>query len=426
MKPETIALHQGFHADPTTNAVAVPIYQTTSYVFNDSQHGADLFNLKVPGNIYTRLMNPTTDVLEQRMAALEKGIGAVATSSGMAAINYVVETLTEVGDNIISSNRIYGGTVTYFTQTLKRKGVEVRFVDPSKPEDIVKLADAKTKLVFCESICNPTIDVVDLPKFAEFAHQAGVPLVVDNTVATPMICRPLELGADIVVHSLTKYVGGHGTTLGGIIVDAGRFDWKAQAKRFPILTQPDESYHGVVYADALGAAAFIGCVRVVGLRNTGAVISPMSAFMLLQGLETLSVRLERHCENALKVAEYLQNHPQVTWVNYPALPQDSRNPLIQRDFGGRASGLLSFGIKGGREAGAQFIDALKMILRLVNIGDAKSLACHPATTTHSQLSEEELNRAGVTSDLIRISVGLEHIDDILADMEQAFAAVKEK
>lgn len=424
MRQETIALHKGFHTDPTTNAVAVPIYQTTSYAFNDTQHGADLFSLKVAGNIYTRLMNPTTNVLEERLAALEGGVGAVATASGMAAISYVVETLTEAGDNIISSNRIYGGTVTYFTQTLKRRGVDVRFVDLSKPEEILKVADSKTKLVFCESICNPTIDVVDLPQFAKYAHQVGVPLVVDNTVATPLICRPIELGADIVVHSLTKYIGGHGTTIGGCIIDGGKFDWKAQAERFPILTQPDPSYHGVVYADALGAAAFIGCVRVVGLRNTGAAMTPIAAFIFQQGLESLAVRLERHCQNALKVAEYLQSHPQVSWVNYPALPNAPQYALVQRDFDGRASGLLSFGIKGGREAGAKFIDALKLVLRLVNIGDSKSLACHPATTTHSQMSDEELEKAGVTSDLIRLSVGLEHIDDIIEDLEQAFAAVR--
>lgn len=424
MRPETIALHKGFHTDPTTNAVAVPIYQTTSYAFNDTQHGADLFSLKVAGNIYTRLMNPTTNVLEERLAALEGGVGAVATASGMAAISYVVETLTEAGDNIISSNRIYGGTVTYFTQTLKRRGVDVRFVDLSKPEEILKVADSKTKLVFCESICNPTIDVVDLPQFAKYAHQVGVPLVVDNTVATPLICRPIELGADIVVHSLTKYIGGHGTTIGGCIIDGGKFDWKAQAERFPILTQPDPSYNGVVYADALGAAAFIGCVRVVGLCNTGAAMTPIAAFIFQQGLESLAVRLERHCQNALKVAEYLQSHPQVSWVNYPALPNAPQYALVQRDFDGRASGLLSFGIKGGREAGAKFIDALKLVLRLVNIGDSKSLACHPATTTHSQMSDEKLEKAGVTSDLIRLSVGLEHIDDIIEDLEQAFAAVR--
>lgn len=424
MRPETIALHKGFHADPATNAVAVPIYQTTSFAFNDTQHGADLFSLKVVGNIYTRLMNPTTNILEERMAALEGGIGAVATASGMAAISYVVETLTEAGDNIISANRIYGGSVTYFTQTLKRKGVEVRFVDLNKPEEILKVADSKTKLVFCESICNPTIDVADLGKFSQYAHQVGVPLVVDNTVATPLICRPIELGADIVVHSLTKYVGGHGTTIGGCIIDSGKFDWKAQAERFPILTQPDPSYHGVVYTEALGEAAFIGCVRVVGLRNTGASMTPIAAFIFQQGLESLAVRLERHCENALKVAQYLKSHPQVSWVNYPALPDAPQHALIQRDFGGRASGLLSFGIKGGREAGAKFIDALKLVLRLVNIGDSKSLACHPATTTHSQMTDEELESAGVTNDLIRFSVGLEHIDDIIEDLEQAFAAAK--
>ncbi|MDD0824094.1 O-acetylhomoserine aminocarboxypropyltransferase/cysteine synthase [Mannheimia sp. AT1] len=424
MKPETIALHKGFHADPTTNAVAVPIYQTTSYAFNDTQHGADLFSLKVAGNIYTRLMNPTTNVLEERMAALEGGIGAVATASGMAAIAYAVETLTEAGDNIISSNRIYGGSVTYFTQTLKRRGVEVRFIEHANPEEILKVADSKTKLVFCESICNPTIDIADLPAYANYAHQVGVPLVVDNTVATPLICRPIELGADIVVHSLTKYVGGHGTTIGGCVIDGGKFDWKAQADKYPILTQPDPSYHGVVYADALGSAAFIGCVRVVGLRNTGAAMTPIAAFMFQQGLESLSVRLERHCQNALKVAEFLQKHPQVSWVNYPGLADAPQHSLIERDFGGRASGLLSFGIKGGREAGAKFIDALKLVLRLVNIGDSKSLACHPATTTHSQMTDEELEAAGVTSDLIRLSVGLEHIDDILDDLSQAFEAAK--
>lgn len=351
-------------------------------------------------------------------------MGAVATSSGMAAISYVVETLTEAGDNIISSNRIYGGSVTYFTQTLKRRGVEVRFVDLSKPEEILKVADSKTKLVFCESICNPTIDIADLPQFAKYAHQVGVPLVVDNTVATPLICRPIELGADIVIHSLTKYIGGHGTTIGGCIIDGGKFAWKAQADKFPILTQPDPSYNGVVYTDALGAAAFIGCVRVVGLRNTGAAMTPIAAFMFQQGLESLSVRLDRHCQNALKVAQYLQSHPQVSWVNYPALPSAPQYDLVQRDCGGRASGLLSFGIKGGREAGAKFIDALKLVLRLVNIGDSKSLACHPATTTHSQMTNEELETAGVTSDLIRLSVGLEHIDDIIEDLEQAFAAAK--
>ena len=423
MKPETIALHYGYIPDPTTKSVAVPIYQTTSYTFDDTQHGADLFALKTAGNIYTRIMNPTTAVLEERVAALEGGIGALAVASGMAAIAYAIETLVQAGDNIIASNKIYGGTYTYFTQSLKRQGVEVRFVDPTSPEKIVELADEKTKLVFCETICNPTIDVVDIPAFANYAHQAGLPLIVDNTVATPMLCRPLELGADIVVHSLTKYIGGHGTTIGGAIIDGGKFDWNAQAQRFPTLTTPDESYHGVTYSEAFGAAAFIACVRVVGLRNTGAAISPMNAFLLLQGLETLAVRIERHCENALKVAQFLQNHPQVTWVNYPALATSPYKAIIDRDFNG-ASGLLSFGIKGDREAGAKFIDALKLILRLVNIGDAKSLACHPASTTHSQLNEQELQRAGISSDLIRISVGLENIDDILADLEQALNAAQ--
>lgn len=422
MKAETIAIHAGYQPEDTTKAVAVPIYQTASYAFDNTQHGADLFDLKVAGNIYTRIMNPTTDVLEKRVSALEGGVAGVAVSSGMAAICYAIEALVVSGDNIIASSKLYGGTYTYFTQTLLARGVEVRFIDADQPQQITKVADDKTKLVFCESICNPAINVVDIPLFSQYAHQIGVPLIVDNTVASPVICKPLELGADIVIHSLTKYIGGHGTSIGGIVIDGGQFDWMAQKERFPQLTRPDSSYHGVTYAVDCAPAAFATCVRVVGLRNTGAAISPMNAFLILQGLETLSLRMERHCENAQKVALFLQQHPQVAWVNYPGLESSQYHDLIERDFGGRASGLLSFGIQGGREAAAKFIDALQVFVRLVNIGDAKSLACNPATTTHRQLNDEELAAAGVQPEMIRLSVGIEHIDDLLADLEQALAA----
>lgn len=424
MKAETLALHAGYTPENSTKAVAVPIYQTASYAFDNTQHGADLFDLKTPGNIYTRIMNPTTAVLEERLAKLEGGVAGLAVSSGMAAIMYAIETLVESGDNIIATTTLYGGTYTYFLQTLKKQGVAVQFVEPDQPQQILQLANEKTKLVYCESIGNPAINVLDIPAFAEAAHQCGVPLIVDNTVPSPLICRPIELGADIVVHSLTKYIGGHGTSIGGIIIDGGRFDWQLHASRFPQLTTPDPSYHGITYSEHFGAAAFIACARVVGLRNTGAAISPMNAFLILQGLETLALRMERHCENALKVAEFLQQHPQASWVNYPGLKESRYQALIQRDFGGRASGLLSFGIKGGRETGGKFIDALKLFVRLVNIGDAKSLACHPATTTHRQLSEEELKIAGVSSDMVRLSVGIEHIDDLLQDLTQAFDAIK--
>ncbi len=420
MKPETQAIHAGYAPDPTTKAVAVPIYQTTSYAFDNTQHGADLFNLNVAGNIYTRIMNPTTDVLEQRLAAMEGGIAALCLASGMAAITYAVQTLAEAGDNIIATKTLYGGTYNLFAHTLPKQGIEVRFIDADQPQDIARHTDARTKLVYCESIGNPAINVVDLPALAQAAHAQGLPLVVDNTVATPVLCRPIELGADIVIESLTKYIGGHGNSIGGAIIDSGRFDWTA-GERFKVLTTPDVSYHGVNYSEHFGAAAFIARARVVPLRNTGAALSPMNAFLILQGLETLALRMPRHSDNALKVAEFLQNHPQVAWVNYPGLANSRYKALIDRDFGGQASGLLSFGIKGGVEAGGKFIDALQLFTRLVNIGDAKSLATHPASTTHRQLNDAELAAAGVSKDMVRLSVGIEHIDDLIADLQQALA-----
>lgn len=423
MKLESIALHHGYESEATTKAAAVPIYQTTSYTFDDTQHGADLFDLKVEGNIYTRIMNPTNAVLEQRVAAMEGGIAGLALASGMAAITYAIQCLCEVGSNIVSTSQLYGGTYNLFAHTLPKQGINVKMVDANDFEGFEKAIDENTKAVFCESIGNPAGNVVDIAKLAEIAHKHGVPLMVDNTVATPILCRPIELGADIVIQSLTKYIGGHGTTVGGMIIDGGKFDWTADKKRFAVLNEPDPSYHGVVYTDALGAAAFIGRCRVVPLRNTGAALSPMNAFQLLQGLETLALRMERHCENAEKLAEYLQNHEKVSWVNYAGLKDSPYYETCQKTSGGKASGILSFGVKGGREAGARFIDALQMILRLVNIGDAKSLACHPATTTHRQLNPEELKSAGVSEDLVRISVGIEHIDDIIADVEQALANV---
>lgn len=424
MKLETIAIHGGYTPEPTTKAVAVPIYQTTSYAFDDTQHGADLFDLKVPGNIYTRIMNPTTAVLEQRVAALEGGVGALAVASGMSAITYALMTIAEAGDNIVTTSTLYGGTYNLFAHTLPRFGIQARFADYRDIAAMERLIDDKTKAVFCETIGNPAANVVDFGALAEMAHQHGIPLIVDNTVPTPYLCRPFEHGADIVVHALTKYMGGHGTSIGGIIVDSGRFPWDQHKVRFACLNQPDPSYHGVVYVEALGPAAFIGRARVVPLRNTGAAISPFNSFLILQGLETLPVRMDRHCTNALHAAEYLRNHRQVSWVNYPALSDSPAKPLVDKYMGGRGSSILSFGIQGGRDAGAKFIDALKLVTRLVNIGDTKSLACHPATTTHRQLSPEELARAGVSEDLVRLSIGIEHIDDILADLEQALAAAR--
>jgi O-acetylhomoserine (thiol)-lyase len=424
MKLESLALHHGYTSEATTKAAAVPIYQTTSFTFDDTQHGADLFDLKVPGNIYTRIMNPTQDVLEQRVAAMEGGIAALALASGMSAITYAIQTITQAGDNIVSTSQLYGGTYNLFAHSLPKQGIEVRMASFDDFEKMESLIDDKTKAVFCESIGNPAGNVVDLQRLSEIAHKHGLPLIVDNTVATPYLCKPFEHGADIVVHSLTKYIGGHGTSIGGIIVDSGGFDWAGNKDRFPMLNEPDPSYHGVVYTEALGPAAFIGRARVVPLRNTGAAISPHNAFLIMQGLETLGLRMERHCENAEKVAAHLKAHPKVSWVNYAALPESPHNATAKKITDGKASGILSFGIKGGLAAGTQFIDALQMILRLVNIGDAKSLACHPASTTHRQLNPEELATAGVSEDLVRISVGIEHVDDIIADIDQALDQVK--
>lgn len=419
MKLESLALHEGYKSDPTTRSAAVPVYQTTSYTFDDTQHGADLFDLKVEGNIYTRIMNPTNAVLEARMAAMEGGIGALAVSSGMAAITYAIQCITAAGDNIVSTSQLYGGTYNLFAHSLPRQGVDVRMASFDDFDKLEKQIDEKTRAIFCESVGNPAGNVGDIERLADIAQRHGVPLIVDNTVATPFLCRPIELGADVVVHSLTKYIGGHGTTVGGVIIDSGKFDWVANKARFPMLNEPDPSYHDVVYTEALGAAAYIGRCRVVPLRNTGSALAPHSAFLIMQGLETLGLRMERHCENALAVAKYLEQHPKVIWVKYAALPDSPYYETCQRVTGGKASGILSFGIKGGKEAGVRFIDALQMILRLVNIGDAKSLACHPATTTHRQLGPDELVAAGVTHDLVRLSIGIEHIDDILFDIGQA-------
>jgi O-acetylhomoserine (thiol)-lyase len=423
MKLESIALHHGYESEATTKAAAVPIYQTTSYTFDDTQHGADLFDLKVPGNIYTRIMNPTTAVLEQRLAEMEGGIGGLVVASGMSAITYAIQCLSDVGCNIVSTSQLYGGTYNLFAHTLPKQGVEVRMVSFDDFEGFENAIDENTRAIFCESIGNPAGNIVDIEKLAEIAHKHGVPLMVDNTVATPYLCRPIDLGADIVIHSLTKYIGGHGTAIGGIIIDSGKFDWVANKARFPMLNEPDPSYHGVVYTEALGPAAYIGRCRVVPLRNTGAAISPHNSFLILQGLETLGLRMERHCENAEKLAVYLRAHDKVEWVNYAALSDSPHKASCEKITGGKASGILSFGIAGGAAAGAQFIDALQMILRLVNIGDTKSLACHPASTTHRQLNEEELAAAGVSADLVRISVGIENIDDIIADVSQALDAV---
>ncbi|MDK2776910.1 MAG: aminotransferase class I/II-fold pyridoxal phosphate-dependent enzyme [Pseudomonadota bacterium] len=421
MKIETQAIHAGFSEDPTTRAVAVPIYQTTSYSFRDTQHGADLFDLKEPGNIYSRIMDPTNAVLEERLAAMEGGIGALCMASGMAAITAAIQTLARAGDNIVSVSQLYGGSYNLFAHTFPQQGIEVRMASGDDVAALEALIDDNTKALFCESIGNPAGNVVDIQALAEMAHKHGVPVIVDNTVATPYLCRPFEFGADIVVHSLTKYIGGHGTTLGGAIIDSGKFPWQDNP-RFPHFNQPDPSYHGVVYTQDMGAAAFIARARVVPLRNMGAALSPMNAFLLLQGLETLALRMDRHVENTQKVAEYLNAHEQVSWVNYAGLKSSPYHAVAQRMTGGKPSAILSFGIQGGAEAGAKFIDALQMIKRLVNIGDTKSLACHPATTTHRQLNEKELASAGVSKDLIRLSVGIEHADDIIADIAQALTA----
>ena len=425
---ETLAIHAGYTVEPTTKAVAVPIYHTSSYAFDDTQHGADLFDLKVAGNIYTRIMNPTTAVLEERVAALEGGIGALAVASGMAAITYTVQTICELGDNIVTVSTLYGGTYNLFAHTLPRQGIEVRFFDHRNPEAIRDLIDDKTKMIFAESIGNPLGNIVDIQELSTIAHEFGVPLVIDNTVATPAICRPFEFGADIVVHSLTKYMSGTGTSIGGAIVDSGRFPWGDYPERFPLLNTPDVSYHGVNFVQDIGAAAFIARARVAPLRNTGAAISPLNAFSIMQGIETLSLRMERHVQNAQAVAEYLRDHDKVAWVKYAGLPEHPDYELAQRYMKGTPSAILTFGVRrnkegGGRDAGARFIDALQLFTRLVNIGDAKSLACHPATTTHRQLNEQELAQAGVSADMVRLSIGIEHIEDIKADLAQALAAV---
>lgn len=419
MRPETIAVHGGYSPDPTTKSVAVPIYQTSSYAFDSAQHGADLFDLKVQGNIYTRIMNPTTDVLEKRVAELEGGIGALALASGSAAVTYALMTIAEHGDNIVSSSTLYGGTYNLFAHTLPQFGIEVRFADPRKPADFAAQIDARTKAVYCESIGNPLGNVTDFGALAKIAHERGVPLIVDNTVPSPYLCRPFDHGADIVVHSLTKYLGGHGNSIGGAIVDSGKFPWAAHKAKFKRLNEPDVSYHGVVYTEALGPAAYIARARVVPLRNMGAALSPFNSFLILQGIETLAVRMDRICDNTLAVAKFLQQHPAVSWVNYAGLPDHPDHALAQQYLAGRASGILTFGVKGGRAAGEKFLDALKLVIRLVNIGDARSLATHPASTTHRQLSPEELAKAGVSEDMVRLSIGIEHIDDLKEDLDQA-------
>jgi len=424
MKLETQAIHTGYESEPTTHAVAVPIYQTVAYEFDDAQHGADLFNLAVPGNIYTRIMNPTNDVLEQRVAAMEGGVASLALSAGQAAINYSILNLAEAGNNIVSVPQLYGGTWTLFRHMLPKLGIDVRFAEGDSADDLAKLIDSKTSAIFCESIGNPAGNIPDLQAISDMAHAHGVPVIVDNTVPTPALCRPVEHGCDIVLHSMTKYMGGHGTTIAGILVDGGIFDWEKHAERFYMFSTPEPSYHGVVFTDAMGSAAYIARARVVALRNTGSALSPFNSFLILQGLQTLSLRMERHTDNALAVAKYLENHAQVEWVSYPGLESSPYYDLAQKYTGGRPSALLTFGIKGGFDEGVKFYDALKLFKRLVNIGDAKSLAAHPASTTHRQLTSEELEASGTTPDTIRLCVGIEHIDDIIEDLEQAMAAAR--
>jgi O-acetylhomoserine (thiol)-lyase len=411
-KFETQAVHAGYTPDPTTKAMAVPIYQTVAYAF-------DLFDLTVAGNIYTRIMNPTQNVLEVRVAALEGGIAGLALASGQAAITYAIQTITEAGDNIVSASALYGGTYNLFAHTMPQFGIEVRFADARDPQSFAKLIDAKTKAVYVETIGNPLGNVTDIAAIAKVAHDAGVPLIVDNTVPSPYLCRPIEHGADIVVESLTKYIGGQGNSIGGMIIDSGKFPWAEHKSRFKRLNEPDVSYHGVVYTEALGPAAYIGRARVVPLRNMGAAISPMNAWLILQGLETLPLRMDRICDNTLAVARFLQSHPKVEWVDYAGLPGHVDHEIAKRMMKGRASGLLTFGVKGGRAAGERFLDALELYTRLVNIGDTKSLATHPASTTHRQLSPEELAKAGVKEETVRLCMGIEHIDDLIADLTQA-------
>ena len=422
MKFETLAVHAGYSPDPVTKAVVPPIYQTVAYAFDSAQHGADLFDLKVPGNIYTRIMNPTTDVLEQRVAALEGGLAALVVASGQSAVTYAIQTLAEQGDNIVSSSALYGGTYNLFAHTFPQFGIQTRFADYRDPDSYAPLIDARTKAIYVESLGNPQGNITDIEAIARIAHAHGVPLIVDNTVPSPYLCRPIEYGADIVVQSLTKYLGGHGNSLGGAIIDSGKFPWADHKQRFPRLNEPDPSYHGVVYTDALGPAAYIGRARVVPLRNMGAAISPFNAFLILQGIETLPLRMDRICANALAAAQFLRSHEQVAWVNYAGLTDHPDHALARKMMGGRASGLLTFGVKGGRAAGERFLDALKLFTRLVNIGDVRSLATHPASTTHRQLSPAELAKSGVSEETVRLCVGIEHIDDLTADLAQALAA----
>jgi O-acetylhomoserine (thiol)-lyase len=426
MRKETIAIHAGYNADPATRAVAVPIYQTVAYAFDSAEHGAALFNLEVPGFRYSRINNPTTAILEERVAALEGGVGALCVSSGQAALNYAILTLATGGGNVVSVPQLYGTTHTLFAYVLPGLGITVRFAESDAPQAIEKLIDDNTRAVFCESIGNPAGNICDVQALAKTAHAHGVPLVVDNTVATPVLLRPIEYGADVVIHSLTKFLGGHGTTLGGAIVDSGKFPWKEHAGRFPMLNTPDASYHGLVYADHFGAAAYIERCRSVFLRTTGAVLSPFNAFLLLQGVETVVLRVERHVENAKRVASFLRDHPRVDWVNYAGFPESPYHELALKYLDGRASSLLTFGVRGGFEAGRKFYNALELVKRLVNIGDAKSLACHPASTTHRQMSAEEQRAAGVLPEAIRLSVGIEHSDDIIADLDQALSKARAK
>jgi len=424
MKPETIAIHSGYENDPTTKAVVVPIYQTVAYAFDSADHAAALFNLEVPGFRYSRISNPTTEVLEVRVAALEGGVEALCVASGQAALNYAVLNLTGLGTNIVSVPQLYGTTYTLFGHVLPSQGVQVRFAASDSAADIAKLIDDRTRAVYCESVGNPAGNICDIAALAEVAHEHGIPLIVDNTVPTPVLLRPIDYGADIVVHSLTKFLGGHGTTLGGIIVDSGKFPWRKHAGRFPMFSEPDASYHGLVYVDHFKDAAYIGRCRSVYLRAGGAVLSPFNAFLLLQGIETVALRIERHVDNAKRVAEFLLNDSRVAWVNYAGFKDSPYYRLAQKYLGGRACSIVTFGVKGGFEAGKKFYDALKLFKRLVNLGDAKSLACHPASTTHRQMSPEEHKKSGVSPEMIRLSVGIEHIDDILADLQQALAAVR--
>jgi O-acetylhomoserine (thiol)-lyase len=422
MRKETIAVHGGFNHDPATHAVAVPIYQTVAYAFDSADHGAALFNLESDGFRYSRISNPTVDVLEQRIAALEGGQAALAVSTGQAALYYAIATLADCGGNIVSVPQLYGTTHTLFSHILPKQGITCRFAASDRAEDVARLIDENTRAVFCESIGNPAGNICDIERLAEVAHAHGVPLVVDNTVATPILLRPIDYGADIVVHSLTKFMGGHGTSLGGAVVDSGNFPWAQNAHRFPMFCEPDPSYHGLVYVDHFGPSAFVARARSVYQRTTGAVLSPLNAFLLLQGIETVALRVERHVENARNVAEFLRNDSRVAWVNYAGFEDSPHYAMAQKYLGGRASSLLTFGIDGGFGAACVFYDALRLIKRLVNIGDAKSLACHPASTTHRQMTREEQRQAGVTPELIRLSIGIEHVSDIIADLDQALAA----